>query len=296
MPMQIYYANNNISENARRLLHMNEIKETKQKHDTDILYLHFENVNFKQFPNLRYILCPATNVNHLKDIVVYSPDGIHYPEVINVDSGRFLFNNVHSTAESILWGIMNLLKPGLTTESQLYSSYELKDKTVGIIGAGRVGQQLAIKLVGLGARPLLYDVHFTLYDEDLSIFIKYDLDKILYTSDIISVNAIADETTENLIGKKEFDKMVLKPWFINTSRGSVVNGKTLLQAARLRQIKGFYIDVMDSYDLDTKFDLMNLTTLPNFIITQHKAGSSIESRNETDLYVVNKLLRRLEGK
>jgi len=296
MPMNIYYANQEISNNARRLLEINGIKFTDNKLYIDIIYCQFEKINFKHFPNLRYVLCPCTNINHLNIPLVGNYPHVHIVEIIYLDSPRFLYDNVHSTAETTLWGIIKLLKPGLTSNNELYSTYEIRNKRIGIIGVGRVGQQIAHKLYGLGAKIILYDTHYSFYNEDPPYEKCYKLDHLLYTSEIITVHTIADETTKNLIDRVQFDKMVLKPWFVNTSRGSVVNGEALLRAARLRQIKGFYIDVMDSYSLETKLGLTNLTQKPNFITTRHKAGSSIESREQTDLYVVNSLLNKLKLK
>lgn len=293
--MNVFFLNPNISIQAKKLLKLYNFIETDKAIDADVLYCHFESKDeIKRFPNVRFILCPCTNINHLHGVCVYSPNGIYYPEIIYLDNPRFLYENVHSTAETTIWGMMRLLKSGL--HEHMYSSYEIRGKTVGIIGTGRVGQQVATKLIGLGVKVMVYDVRYNLYNNNLKDYIVKDLDRLLYTSDIITVHTISNNSTEKLIGQNEFEKMVLKPWFINTSRGSVVDGKALLRAARLRQIKGFYIDVMDTYDSDISVELIKLTAAPNFIITKHKAGSTVESRNETDLYVVNKLLRIIEGK
>jgi len=286
--MKLYLLNESLSVKAKALLDLKGISTTTSTKDTDILYVHFEHFNIDNFPSLKYIVCPCTNINHLKKSV------FHKPDILYLDSPRWLYDNVHSTAETSLWGILKLLKIGLEG-SLLHKSYEVRGKTVGIIGAGRVGQQLALKLSGLGANILLYDVQYTIFDNVWPESNRCrDMDELLYRSHIISVHAAANELTENLIGDKEFKNMVLRPWFINTSRGSVVDGKALIQAARSNQIRGFYIDVMDSYDVETKNELLTLARSDNYIVTKHKAGSCVESRELTDLYLINRLLKKLK--
>lgn len=289
---KIYFYNKNMTIKAKNLLSLNRIYATKDEEEATILYCHFESPIFSQYKNLKYVLCPCTGIRHLKKPFMFNNrDRIVFPEIINLGDRRWLYDNIHSTSETTIWGILNLLKGEYKGDAQ-----ELHNKTIGIVGAGRVGQQLARKLYAFGCRIVLYDVQYNYYKEMPAHTKVTSLEELLNTSHVVSVHVNETDETRGLIGSKEFGQMALRPWFINTSRSSIVDPAALITAAHQKQIKGFYLDVLEDYSDQHILELYRLASHKNNIITPHKAGSGSDSREKTDLYVVHQLLNKLGGK
>lgn len=286
--MKIYYAAN-ISPGIRKILLHSRIKDTCDKAKAHAIYMHFEDIDFSEFPNLKYVLCPATNINHLKNLKKDI-------KIIYLDNKIYLFKYVQSTAEMCMWGTLNLLK---RTHTQQYGLLdELNDKIVGFVGFGRIAQQFARMLIGFGVKNIYYyDPNPYLYLSNMEVrYVTFiDFNTLLEFSDIISINCTADVITKDLISDDEFDIMAKQPYFINTSRGSVVNGKALLRAVSYGKITGFYLDVIDSYDNETLLELYKYAKSGHSFITQHIAGKGRLSRESTDLYVAEQLIKDIRS-
>lgn len=230
--------------------------------ETEVIYTHFNNVNPLFYPKLKYILCPCTNVSHLASVSV---------PIINLDDKEFLRDFVWSTAEHTVYLMLSLIKR---------NNLQLKNSIIGFVGYGRVASQVHRLLSGFNIFPYAYD-------KDSNIDNLYELFKV---ADIITVHIEANKETENLVNRECFDKCIKQPLFINTSRGSVVVAQDLIRAYRQGKIKGFALDVMDNY---TTTEIEILESFRNGLITRHIGGKSMESRVNTDLFVLKALEDRI---
>lgn len=256
-------------------------KRVSSPDDAEVWYVHFRSLEGADTEKLKYVLCPCTNILHLGKV----PENV---KVIYLDDKKFLFENVRSTAEMTLWGILNLIK---------VHHDEIHHKTVGIIGMGRIGQQVTQMLQGFNCNVIFYDPsdYWEPYQSMRNVE-RVDCEQLLKRSDIISIHCTADESTRDLIGPEDFCAMEKAPYFINTARGQCVDGDGLAYAYSKGFVKAFYIDVMDTYSKDTVKKLITLTSnRHNNLITHHKAGKSYRSRLETDRYVYLKLLEVLRN-
>jgi phosphoglycerate dehydrogenase-like enzyme len=249
----------------------------------ECIYTHTTTFVADDYPRLKYVLCPMTGIMHLGDTRGYD---LYY-----LDDKNWLYENVWSTAEHTFSLIIRLMR-GLNRE--------LKGKTLGIIGFGRVGQQLYKLLESWDVNVLWYDTneyHYDLIATDGKM--KY-LDDIFIESDIISIHLPENTLTMDMITYKYFDLCSKQPIILNTARASLINYTALYAAFEKGKLAGFGLDVdIEWIKTHHKTAWKALNDLSNVyrgaIITEHIAGKSIESRIKTDKYVFNKLFKNLGG-
>jgi D-3-phosphoglycerate dehydrogenase len=150
--------------------------------------------------------------------------------------------------------------------------FELHDKTLGIIGLGRIGSTLSDKAGHLFERvyatdPYVPDEKFTRHGAD-----KADLETLLENSHVISLHCSLTRETRHMINREAFRKMKSCPVLINTSRGPVIDGKALLEAAEEHRIHSAGIDVYENEPADHRQQA--LISHPRIITTGHYAWYS----------------------
>jgi len=150
-------------------------------------------------------------------------------------------------------------------------THDLRKCTIGIIGAGRIGQQVIDRLVGFGCRIIVHDPFIT--DSEISGlgYEPVSLEDLLAQSDFVSIHMRMSEKTQNFIAKREFDMMKKTAYFINTSRSSLVNEADLIEALQNRTIGGAALDVFNDEPLSAGSPFLKLE---NVTMTPHLAGST----------------------
>ena len=172
-----------------------------------------------------------------------------------------------------------------------YPLVELKDKTIGIIGLGRIGQNTAKIAQAFGMNVLAFDQYQV---EDLkSETLKYvELDELFAQSDVISLHCPLFESTKGIINKNNIAKMKDGVMLINTSRGPLVVEEDLKAALESGKIAGAACDVVSTEPIKADNVLLDA---PNMIITPHIAWAPKESRKRLLDIAVNNLAEYLKG-
>jgi D-3-phosphoglycerate dehydrogenase / 2-oxoglutarate reductase len=143
---------------------------------------------------------------------------------------------------------------------------QLAGSTVGIIGYGRISRELAPLLAHIGMTVLVSDPYAQIDDRR---FIKLPLEEMLGRADYVVCLAVANEETENLINAAAFGRMKPDAFFINLSRGNLVDEAALAQALMEGRIAGAAMDVGRAPD---QMPSPDLARLPNVIATPHIGG------------------------
>jgi D-3-phosphoglycerate dehydrogenase len=172
-------------------------------------------------------------------------------------------------------------------------SYELRGKTIGIIGYGNIGSQVSVLTEAMGMKVLYYDIEPKLpHGTATQVRTLRDLVK---KCDIITVHVPGEAGTKNLINEKLFEHFRKGTIFINFSRGDVVDLDALKRTIDKGIITGAAIDVFPEEPEKNGADFKSiLQNLPNVILTPHIGGSTEEAQMNIGLDVTSKMLNYLE--
>lgn len=173
-------------------------------------------------------------------------------------------------------------------------SFRLKDKTLGVIGAGRIARALIRKVSGFGLREILaYDPYVGAEElRELGVR-KAELDEVLSLSDIVSLHLHVNEETRGMINAQTLGKMKPTAILVNVSRGPLVNDADLLDALERGTILSAGLDTHNHEPLgaDSPF-----CRLPNVVLTDHTAYSTIEGVEELKTKAAQNVIDVLAGK
>lgn len=161
------------------------------------------------------------------------------------------------TEKEGMWGVMKNL------------GYGLKDKTLGIIGMGHIGQNVARKASAFGMHILYYN-----RKTEIPGYRRTDLDTLLKESDFISIHTPLTEATHHLIGERELELMKNTAFLINTARGAVIDEEALSRFLQKRQIAGAALDVFEREPHITEI----LYSLDNVILVPHIGTATYDER------------------
>ncbi len=154
----------------------------------------------------------------------------------------------------------------------------LEGKTLGIVGAGRIGQEVAVRAKnGFGMKVIYYDIAPCEALEKL-IPCNYfsDIDALLSEADVVSIHVPLLETTKHLINEKRFSLMKSTAYLVNTARGPIVDEKALVTALKTKTIAGAALDVYE----DEPMLAPGLLDCDNVILAPHIASATLETRTK----------------
>jgi phosphoglycerate dehydrogenase-like enzyme/CMP-N-acetylneuraminic acid synthetase len=252
-----------------------------------------------KFKNLKIIATPSTGINHIditecykKGVKVHSLKGTNFVKKIKASS-EFTLTLILAIVRKLNLAIKYPLQGKWREEENNLRSIELSKKVVGIIGFGRIGNNVAKYLNSMGMKIIFYDP----YVKNSRIkFKKTNLKTLLKNSDIIILSAYLTKQNFNMCNKNFFNTMVRKPYFINTSRGELVNELALVNALKKKKISGAAVDVIkDEQTKNIKNNILvkYMSKNDNLIITPHIAGLSKESEEKAAIAVIKMLKNEL---
>ena len=176
---------------------------------------------------------------------------------------------------------------------ELLLGTDLKGKTLGILGAGRIGYEVAVRAYqGFGMKIIYNDLNPSeqLEKKTKAVF-KKTLEEMLREADVVSVHVPLLKTTEGIINADRLMCMKRSAYLINTSRGPVIDEKALVDALKNGVIRGAALDVFENEPALAK----GLAKLPNVIVTPHIGSASEETRNKMSEMVARNIIEFLNG-
>ena len=224
------------------------------------------------------------------------------------ERGIFVTNNPELTVDSVSEFTVALLlglakniprcdravKEGQWYEKNelIHVNIELKGKTHGIVGLGKIGSRVAVVCKALGMRVLYFKRNRDLNLERL-LGVEYSpFAKLIRECDSISLHSPLTDETRNLFDKPQFESMKKTALLINQSRGEVVNEKALVQALKEGRIGGYATDVYDREPPDPKSELFKLK---NVVATPHMGGGTREARARSNMAIAEAVLEVMRG-
>ena len=208
------------------------------------------------------------------------------------------FSNTRSVVELALAEIillmrnlpdkMNQMHQGIWNKSAT-GSFEIRGKTLGIIGYGKIGSQLSVLAESVGMKVQYFDI-----EEKLALGNATacpTLEHLLKTSDVVSIHVDGRPENENMIGEKEFELMKDEVVFINLSRGHIVDIQALSTNLENGKIHGASIDVFPEEPLSNDHPFNSpLMGQKNTILTPHVGGSTLEAQENIADFVPSKII------
>lgn len=209
------------------------------------------------------------------------------------------FSNTRSVAELVLAEIIMLMR-GIPQKNALLhrggwmksaaNSFEVRGKTLGIIGYGHIGTQLGLLAETLGMRVVFYDIETKLplgNARQLST-----LGELLAEADVVSLHVPETPDTKNMMGAEQIARMKKGSFLINASRGTVVDIDALAAALESKHILGAAIDVFPVEPKGNEGDFQSpLIRFENVLLTPHIGGSTGEAQESIGREVASKLIR-----
>ena len=238
--------------------------------------------------NLEIIATPSTGTNHIDlddanqlKIIIYSLKGSEIVEKITASS-EFTFALILATVRRIpLANDLVGLGHWREIENSLRSR-EMSELTLGIVGCGRIGSNLIKYSEPFNMKINVYDPYIKkTFDERVNVCTS--LNELLNKSDIVTLCVHLNSETEGMIGHEEIKEMKKGSFFINTSRGEVVNEKALIDGLKSGKILAAGVDVVcNEHNLNKKDNelIKYSKTSNNLIITPHIAGLTIDSERK----------------
>ena len=249
-------------------------------------------------PRLKVISTMAVGFDNI-DVAECTRRGIpigHTPGVLTETTADFAFGLIMASARRIVEGAEYVHKGQWKTWSPtLLLGQDLHGATLGIIGFGRIGRAVAKRALGFDMNVLVSGSSQSQATADMSrdTFTHVDLQTLLTNSDFVSLHVPLTQATTHLIGTPELKLMKKTAVLVNTSRGPVIDSKSLYQALARGDIAYAALDVTDPEPIPFDDPLL---TLPNCLIVPHIASASVATRSKMAMMAAENLLAGLKGK
>ncbi len=253
--------------------------------------------------SLKYIVSPTTGLDHI-DRDYAKERGI---DIISLKGETEYLDSIVATAE-LTWGLLLSLTRNIPFayadviagdwNRDQYVGFDLRGKTIGILGYGRIGKKIAVYAKAFGMRVLTHDIREMSLDEGISLVSK---EVLFRESDMVSVHLPLEENTVGYVDACCIDLMNPESFLLNTSRGKIIDETALLKALEDHKIKGAAVDVLSnelSFDKKEEIHANPLVSYAkkheNLLITPHIGGASYDAMRNTEVFVARKLLTKLE--
>ncbi len=169
---------------------------------------------------------------------------------------------------------------------------DFKDKTIGVIGMGRIGRAVARRAIGFGMKVIYHNRRRLAPEEESAIPAAYSgLEDLIKNSDYLTLHCPLNHESRHMIGEEQLALMKPAAYLINAARGPVVDEAALVRALREKRIAGAGFDV---YELEPELT-PGLVDLDNVVLLPHLGSASIETRDTMSQMAAQNLLAGMRG-
>lgn len=246
----------------------------------------------QKMPNLKIIGRAGVGVDNV-DLDAATSNGV---VVVNAPDGNTISTAEHTFAmlASVVRNIPQAnqsMKEG-RWDRKLYTGTELFGKTLGIVGFGRIGSEIASRARAFKMNVVAYDPFLTESRAEKNKVTIMELDDLLESADFISVHTPLTKETKGMISTERLKKMKKNAYLLNCARGGIIDEDALYQAIKQGDIKGAAVDVYEEEPAKNH----PLTELDEVITTPHIAASTDEAQLNVAEQVAVEILDYLKGK
>ena len=243
--------------------------------------------------NLEVINTCSTGLNHI-DLDYCKEKGI---DVWSLKKDYELINDLPSTAELAFGLMLSLLRKIPTSfhsvrdgnwDYEPFVGHQVKGKTIGVIGYGRLGKIMCRLFDGWGVDTFVYDPYV---DVDVEKDFEVDLTTLLEYSDVVFLHTHVTDETRGMVDDKFLSQMKQGSYLVNTARGELVNEDSIIESIEQGHLKGYGTDVIkDEFGDIQSSKLVEFSINPNnnVVITPHIGGMTIEGQTKAYTWAVSK--------
>jgi D-3-phosphoglycerate dehydrogenase len=249
-------------------------------------------------PRLKAVASPTTGTDHI-DLAACAEYGV---EVVCIKTEYDLLRTFTATAE-LAWGLLISVMRELPAahsravsghwDRDLFTGHQLRGKTLGILGYGRLGTMVAEYGKAFQMRVIAHDVRpFEACGVE-----SVDFDTLIHESDVLSLHIHLTPDTEQIIGRSEIARMKPGAVLINVSRGALVDEVALVEVLESGKLGGAGVDVITdewSDDLANHPVIRYASNHCNLIVSPHIGGSTYETNRDARMFTVRKLVAFLD--
>jgi len=215
------------------------------------------------------------------------------PEVNAVAASEMTFALILALCRNVL-SSNAVLRQGQWDERLTFMGTHLEGKTLGLVGLGRVGQEVAARANAFQMRLFAFDpyVRDEIADK-LNVELVEQLDDLLAKADIVSLHCQLTDETRGMIGAEQIGRMKPGARLVNTAHGGLVDASVLLDALKSGHLAGAALDVHQTEPPSGASAA--LLQLPNVVATPHLGASTYEAQDDVSIRVVQQTLNALRG-
>lgn len=284
--------------NLHILSHGNVSEEIYQKADAFLTYGHItvNGETMDKMPNIKVISNFGVGVDHinLEDAKKRGIPVGNTPNILDGATADMTFALLMAAARNIVIGDHYARSPEFTFhDPRILVGYEVHSTTLGIIGLGNIGKQVARRASGFDMRVIYHNRKPNL-EAERELGVSYaPLDELLKESDFVALNVPLTDETRHMIGKDQLQIMKPTAFLVNLARGGVVDHDALLEALQHDWIAGAALDVTEPEPLPRDHPLLKLK---NLVIVPHLGSATHQTRLGMAQRTVDNLMAGLEGK
>jgi len=249
-------------------------------------------------PNLKVISGAGVGLDNI-DVYYATLKGIpvvHAPSVNKVSTAEHAVMFILSLSKSVI-SFNQEMKNGNYDSRNSFTSFELRGKSVGLVGFGGISQEVAKRLVPFGinvkAWVRKYNEEKHRIAKNLNVELTTNIEEVFSQSDFVSLHIPLNDETKELVNKSLLSLMKPSAYLINTARGAVVNQEHLHELLKEGEIAGAALDVFDPEPPPKDLSLLQLS---NIIVTPHVGGTTIECNQISATAIAKNVINILNGK
>lgn len=267
-------------------LDIDQSKFKKIVHNYDIVLLRFNYfLDYKKNTRIKYILSPTTGLTHISEKFRKNSKF----KIFNLKDNIFL-KNIRASSEFTLFLILATIRKFKDVNQPNQIGNEIHDKTIGIIGLGRIGVSVAKFCTLLGAKVIYFDKN---KKNISSHFKKVNLNYLLKNSDLLTICIPSQNKNFNFLSKSKIKLLKKGSIIINTSRGEIIDEKYIISLAK-KKFLYYSADVIQNEQFVKNKNYILLNKMSNIFITKHIAGLTEESIYKTDKKIYNDFIKFYE--
>ena len=252
-------------------------------------------------PYLRAIATPTTGLTHI-DVAYAERRGIR---ILSLRGETAFLEKIFATAEhtaALALALVRHLPQSVehvregSWNRDLFRGRELHGKTAGIVGLGRIGRMVAKYFQAFGMTVLATDSAYN--QSPVADVPLLPLDELLSRSDLVTIHVSLTDKTRGFFGKTQFARMKRGAWFLNSSRGELIDEVALLAGLQEGTIAGAALDVLSeerSSGMANHPLVAYARTHGNLLITPHIGGCTFESMEQTEEFLAGKVVSFLQS-